>query len=734
MHSSPDLNAVYAGKLSCLARRLICMRRIWLINPVPFTSSSLPLALALIVCIAVTTQPAVLLAQPIEAFKPLSDSSKLHEVKLHEVKWAADSFWGERQRACREGTLPTMTLLMEGKDRSHFVENFRIAAGLSKGKHRGPGWNDGDTYKWIEALAATFAQTRAPQLLETMNAAIEAICLAQRPDGYLHTPVLIAARNGDTTARPFGDPINFEMYNFGHLMTAACVHFEATGDRKLLDAAIRVADFLDREFSRPDAELARHAVCPAHYMGIVDLYRLTRNDRYLELTKRLLRMRNLVQGGDDNQDRIPLHEQREAVGHAVRANYLYAGAADLVLETGDRDLLQALDSCWTSVHDKKIYITGGCGALYDGASPDGSSEQKQITRVHQAYGRNYQLPNSTAHNETCAAIGFVLWSHRMWRLTDDSKYIDALENALLNAVLAGVSLDGQRFFYTNTLRQLDAMPTELRWSRDRKSWISCYCCPPNVARTIASVQRYAYAVNEQSTTVLLYGSNSVDTQLPSGQSLKLTQRSGYPTDGRIEITVHAAPQSEYTLRFRIPSWCSNAKLKMNGTEQPIASRSQNAAQPAYASLSRRWSSGDRVELELEMPTQLISAHPLVEECRGQVAVRRGPLVYCAESIDLQAAATDATAGHAPQSPRIETLGLTNDATWEVQPNLGDWRFVPTLTGTVAINQAKQESQELYRPYSPPQFRSVQSQLIPYFAWGNRGATEMSVWLPMVDSR
>ena len=637
---------------------------------------------------------------------------------LRDVRWAEDSFWGERQSACRQGTLPSMTRIMLGTERSHFVENFRIAAGLAEGKHRGPGWNDGDTYKWLEALAATYAQTHDEALLQVMNSAIEIIAQAQRDDGYLHTPVLIEARAGDTTAKPFGDPINFEMYNFGHLMTAASTHFEATGNRRLLDVAIKAADFLDHEFSRPDVELARHAICPAHYMGILDLYRLTKEPRYLTLAQRLLAMRDLVQGGDDNQDRVPVREQREAVGHAVRANYLYAGVADLVLKTSDKQLLDALKSCWSNVHEKKLYITGGCGALFDGASPDGSKEQSKITRIHQAYGRNFQLPNSTAHNETCAAIGFVLWNYRMWQLTDEAKYIDALENSLMNAVLAGVSLDGERFFYTNTLRQLKQMPTELRWSRERKDWISCYCCPPNVARTIASVNRYAYEVNSQRATVLLYGSNRLNTRLADGESLILEQQSDYPRDGRVAITVQTAPPRPYTLRFRIPEWCNDAVVKLNGVTQALTCKPST-----FVEVTRNWSSGDRVEVELEMRNELISAHPLVEECRGQIAVRRGPIVFCVESIDL------------PKSKSVTDVTVPVNTRWELKSGFERWQHVPILHGKllVSASQATTDTTALYTPYKPPTQQLVDCKLIPYFAWGNRGETEMSVWLPVASN-
>lgn len=642
------------------------------------------------------------LAQPVDnAVVPLAD-----------IRWDEESFWGARLHACRTGTLPVMTQLMEGTERSQFIENFRVASGVAEGRHRGPAWNDGDTYKWLEAMAAMLAQTDDPRLRATMDSAIAEIAKAQRDDGYLHTPTLIEQRAGNSNARPFGDPINFEMYNLGHLMTAGCVHFEVTKDRRLLDIAIRAADFLDREFSRPDTELARHAICPAHYMGILDLYRTTGEPRYLQLANRWLEMRDLFQGGDDNQDRVPFREQRDAVGHAVRANYLYAGAADLFLETKDDGLWKTLESCWSSVQGKKIYITGGCGALYDGASPDGSSKQSSITRVHQAYGRNYQLPNSTAHNETCAAIGNVLWNFRMAQISGDAKFVDALENSLYNAVLAGVSLDGERFFYTNTLRQLDEMPTSLRWSRERKQWISCYCCPPNVARTVASVGRYAYLVDSSTTSVLLYGSNRLDTQVNGDSRLSLVQESDYPANGNVRITVEHVPSAQYTLRLRIPGWCPQATLRINGQDY-----SGKAASGTFVELTREWAAGDAIDLQLTMPTRLMTAHPLVEECTGQVAVMRGPLVYCLESADL------------PEGAKVGAATIPADSVWQTEHELPSLHGITALKGELWLAEPT-SAIALYQELKTPPSRRVACHLIPYFAWGNRGKTEMSVWIPL----
>jgi DUF1680 family protein len=492
--------------------------------------------------LAITSEPCV---APYAVVAPVS---------IAEARWT-NGFWAERFETFRKDGLPSMTALMTGTQRSQFLHNFRIAAGLEPGKHRGPPWNDGDLYKWLEAVALVYAAKNDPALDRLMDDAIAVIAKAQRPDGYMHTPVLIANKNGDAVAKPFQDRLDFEMYNFGHLFSAACVHYRATGKKSFLDVAVRAGDFLCRAFENPTPEFARNSVCPSHYMGIVELYRTTGDKKYLQLAIKFLDLRDVATGGtDDNQDRVPFRKQSEAAGHAVRANYLYAGAADVYAETGDKTLLEPLKKVWSNMVMQKMYVTGACGALYDGASPDGSKDQKHIARVHQAYGRDYQLPNSTAHNETCAAVGNVLWNLRMLRITGEAKYADVLELALFNAVLAGISLDGKRFFYTNTLRQLDTMPVPLRWSRMRQEWISSYCCPPNVARTLAATSSYAYGRSNRGIWIHLFGGSTLDTTLPDGRRVKLMQETDYPWDGRVRITFESAPAGEMSLFLRVPGW------------------------------------------------------------------------------------------------------------------------------------------------------------------------------------
>src|SRR5688572_810667 len=382
-----------------------------------------------------------------------SPAAKLHNLPLGAARWT-DGLMGERFGRCVEVMVPTMARLMQQDERVKFLGNFEVAAGLIEGRHRGPKWNDGDFYKWLESAAAVFAFTSDAALDRQMDAAIDLIARTQAADGYIHTDVQIAQRAGQDVPR-FGNPMDFEMYNMGHLITAACVHHCATGKNNLLTVARKAADYLAKEFAAPTPARARHGICPSHLMALVDLSRTTGEPRYRDLAKTLLDMRELVEkGDDDNQDRVPLRKETRAVGHAVRGTYLWAGAADVCAETGDATLREPLVRIWQDLVSRKLYVTGGCGALFDGASPDGAVDQSTITRVHQAFGRDYQLPHGTAHNETCAAIGSVMWNWRMLQLTGEPRFADLLEHTLLNSVLAGVSLDGTKFFYTNTLRRL----------------------------------------------------------------------------------------------------------------------------------------------------------------------------------------------------------------------------------------------------------------------------------------
>ena len=361
------------------------------------------------------------------------------------VKWTG-GFWGERFDVYSGTSLQSMWETWANPDVSHGFRNFEIAAGTCEGEHWGPPFHDGDMYKWLEAVAAVYAVNKDPKLDALMDKFIEQVVKAQRADGYIHTPVIIDERNRgvDTHAHhkeqtvigtkvgsedekgAFANRLNFETYNLGHLMMAGIIHKRATGKTTLFDAAVKATDFLCNFYETASAELARNAICPSHYMGVVEMYRETGNPRYLDLANNLINIRGLVENGtDDNQDRIPFRDQYNAMGHAVRANYLYAGVADLYAETGEEQLMKNLTSIWNDIVNRKMYVTGACGALYDGTSPDGTCyEPDSIQKVHQSYGRPYQLPNSTAHNETCANIGNMLFNWRMLEATGDAKYAD----------------------------------------------------------------------------------------------------------------------------------------------------------------------------------------------------------------------------------------------------------------------------------------------------------------------
>ena len=510
----------------------------------------------------------------------------------------------------------------------------------------------------------------------------------------------------------------------GHLMTTACVHHRATGKTSLLDCGRKAADYLDRLARERPEELARNAICPSHAMGVAELYRLTREPRYLALAERLLEIRSLVPpevGGDQNQDRVPFRESREAVGHVVRANYLYAGVADLYAENGDPTLLEPLLAIDRNVESRKRYVTGMTGALYDGASPDGvpAKLHPAIKTVHQAYGRDYQLPNLTAYNETCATIGYGMWLWRMLLATGEARYADLFEETLYNGILPGVSLDGRSYFYVNPLRKLRDNPVPLRWSRSRMATIpSSFCCPPNVARTIAEAHNYVHTVSPGTLWVHLYAACSLDTTLPDGGRIRLRQETDYPWSGSVTLTFDEAPGRELTVRLRIPGWLGRdtASIRVNGQPLPAA-----PVAGSYAAITRVFKPGDRIEASFHLAPRLVEANPLVEETLGQVAIRRGPLVYCLESCDL------------PDGARLDDVVVSAAA---AGADLESTPLAVAGTGVTAVvangllrRRPGWSEAPLYRTIDDAETVPAKLTFIPYFAWGNRGETDMTVWVP-----
>lgn len=639
--------------------------------------------------------------------------AKLTGVGLNEVQWTK-GFWAERFAVCRDSMVPLLWKTYNDASLSHSFKNFEIAAGLDTGRFKGPSFHDGDFYKTLEAVAGMYALTKDQKLDHWMDDAIAVIGKAQKDDGYIYTKSIIEQRKTGA-AKMFDDKLSFEAYNFGHLMTAACVHYRATGKKSLLDIARKATDFLIGFYDSASPEQARNAICPSHYMGIIEMYRTLGDQRYLQLARKLIDIRGKTEGTDDNSDRAPFREMQRVVGHAVRANYLFAGVADVYAETGDTSLLTTLNRLWDNVINTKMYVTGGCGALYDGVSVDGTSYKPDtVQKVHQAYGRDFQLPNHSAHNETCANIGNVLWNWRMLQLTGDAKYADIVELTLYNSVLSGVSMDGAKFFYTNPLSASANYPYHLRWEGGRQRYIKLSnCCPPNTVRTVAEVNNYLYGISEDGLYVHLYGGSKLSTELHNGARFSLEQQTDYPWNGAVTILINEAPSSVVPVYLRIPGWCGKASVKING--KPVAT---NIKGGQYHKLSQSWKKGDRIELVMDMPAMLIESNPLVEETNNQVAVKRGPVVYCLESADLPA-------GIAVSDILIPSNGRFKP----VNKHISGGR-VNALEGQVLQLNNNNWNNKLYRTLNTST-KPVTVQLIPYYAWANRGRTDMRVWLPVV---
>jgi len=607
----------------------------------------------------------------------VSPNAKMSGVEVHEVKWT-EGFWAEKVDLCKRATLPSVEAALLDDHNGAQLINFKIAAGLGQGKNRGTDWSDGDCYKWIEAMAFMFALTGDNELDRKMDYWIGVIAKAQAPDGYISTNIQL-----DPNKKRWEDVQHHALYNMGHLITAACSHKRATGKDSFLNVAQKVADYLYKVFASRPTELARMDFNPSHMMALVDLYRVTGNRKYLELADIFVTMRgsapatteqgrdkNHMGGTDQTQDRVPLRKEDQAVGHAVTGTYLWCGAADLYMETGDSALLTALDRIWKSA-TLRTYITGGIGSGRIGKSTRGDE-------VHEAFGSDHELPNRTAYNETCANIGNAMWNWRMLQITGEAKYGDLLETVLYNSMLSSVSTDGKNFFYANPLAWDGRIGwphqhyTETRWSR-----LGCYCCPPQVARTIAGLGRWAYSVSSDAVWVHLYSGNKLQTKLPDGSPIALTQQSNYPWDGNVKITITQAPAKPCALKLRIPAWAVRATLTVNG--EPVA-----ADPGAYTTVQRKWAAGDVVELDLPLAVRIMKAHPAVEDCHNRVAVLRGPVVYCFERPKDQ-----------------DAISLPENV-----------RLTPRQENGITILTGKNIT------------------LIPYFTWANNGPSFMEVWIPL----
>ena len=616
-----------------------------------------------------------------------------------------DAFWAPRIETNRLVTIPYAFGQCKASGR---MDNFARAAAVLRGENianrKLPGFpfDDTDPYKVLEGAAYALAAHPDPKLSAYLDSLIALFAAAQEPDGYLYTIRTIDPQHPNSWDGPqrwLKEPDqSHELYDAGHLFEAAAAHYQATGKTNLLHLALREADLIDKTFGPATNQLH---LWPGHEiieMGLAKLYRVTGNPRYLELAKYFIDVRGSYPGGDDyHQSRIPPVDQTEAVGHAVRAGYLYSGMADVAALTGDPRYVRAIDALWQNVVGTKLYLTGGIGARSQG----------------EAFGDDYELPNLTAYNETCAAVANVYWNQRLFLLHGDAKYVDVLERTLYNGLLSGISLDGTRFFYPN--------PLESDGSQERSPWFGCACCPGNLTRFLASVPGYVYARSNGTVYVNLYAAGTADLTLPNGHTAKITQETRYPWNGTVKIRV--APEGQksvnLTLKLRIPGWARNEPVPSllyyfcDAINEPIALRINEQNTPVfvdhgYVSLTRSWSAEDLIELDLPMPMRRVAANESVAADRGRIALQRGPIVYCLEW---------------PDNPKgmVRKLFLP-----EEQPITT--RFAPSLLNGVNVIEGKgfvaatNEFGHLVKNLN--EFTAI-----PYYAWANRGRGEMTVWIP-----
>ncbi len=596
-----------------------------------------------------------------------------------------DGFWKNWVSTAVHRTIPFAFQKCEETGR---INNFIYAGGLQEGKYEGSyGFNDSDLYKIMEGAAYSLLLEDDPQLRAYLDSLVYNVSAAQEDDGYLYTPWTLKANDYNDFAcctyseegRWIETPnSSHEFYNAGHMYEAAVAHYLATGERSFLDVATKNADLVYEV-----CVTQGHPYVPGHQeieIGLVKLYRATGNEKYLQLARHLLDIRSEMKDDTYSQAHLPVTEQSEAVGHAVRANYMYSAMADVAALAGDSGYLAAIDRIWNNVVEKKLSITGGVGAI----------------RRHEGYGDNYDLPNQP-YNETCAAIANVYWNHRMFLLHGDAKYMDVLERSLYNGVLPGLSLNGKLFFYPNTL-QHDGETAFNQGVNGRSPWFNCSCCPSNLSRFVPSVAGYAYARHEEAIYVNLFMNSEVHLDSPGG-TLILSQQSDYPWKGHIEMEFRNEEAVEADLHIRIPGWATNravpsdlfnfadgqdqqAVLKVNGTKVGIE------MEKGYAVLGGKWKRGDWITLELPMEARTIRAREEVSAKTGLMAVQQGPIVYCAEEVDNALDVLEAS--------------ISTDSPLEAQ-------FMPELLGGVNVLQGENLT------------------LIPYYAWANREVGKMNVW-------
>ncbi len=613
----------------------------------------------------------------------------MQPVPLKQVQ-ITGGFWQDRQRTNRNATIPTVYNWCE--------DTGRINAWKLQGQEGHHIFWDSDVAKWIEAAAYSLAHHPDPGLESQVDSIIALMTAAQQPDGYLNS--YFTAVEPDQRWTNLRD--RHELYCAGHLMEAAVAYAETTGKRQLLDALCRYADYIGSVFGTDEGQMRGY---PGHQeieLALVKLYQATSEQRYLDLARFFVDERGQQphyydqesekrgeaawRGYQYNQSHLPVREQSDAVGHAVRACYMYAGMADIAAETGDEALLNACKRLWESITERRMHVTGGIGPF----------------RWNEGFSHDYDLPNETAYAESCAAIALFFFGHRMLHLEQNGRYADVMEQALYNGVISGVAQEGKAFFYANPLSAHPGFspytPNDLKpgdYHYRRSEWFDCACCPPNLARILAGLGAYLYSQSGDNMYVNFYASSVV-----SLDGLSITQETDYPWDGTVVITVQPESPQRFALYLRIPGWCSVATVDGEAV----------VAKNGYARIEREWQPGAQITLELSMPVQRITAHPKVRQAAGQVAIQRGPLVYCLEETD--------------NGPELANVVLPSDS--QLDANFDADLGVTVVTGAALREYSAQTA--LYAPAGDRIEAPYTLKAVPYYFWANRKPGEMRVWL------
>ncbi len=613
--------------------------------------------------------------------------AKLNPVPFTDVE-IRDAFWAPRRETNRVASIP---FSLQKLEEAGNLENMRLAARGATNGFRGPVFMDSDLYKALEGAAYSLATHPDPALAKQVDDVIGVIAAAQQPNGYLNSYFTVKEPGKRwTNLRDW-----HELYCAGHMFEGAVAHYQATGKTNFLDVAIRFADCIDSVFGLPPKRLG-YPGHPEIELALVKLWRATGNDRYFDLARFFVENRGRKSFATEHktplekydgsywQDDVPIFDHQNIKGHAVRAAYLMSGTTDVAAQTGDERLLTMLDRVWRNTTERNQYITGGIG-------PSAHNEGFTV---------DYDLPNLTAYQETCATIALAQWAYRLALLYGDARYADVVERALYNGVLSGVSQDGTKFFYVN--------PLESAGTHHRSPWFGCACCPPNVTRTLAALGGYAYAAGTDSLYVNLYIQGSAQAKI-GGTAVTLKVTTDYPWDGKVTLEPAPASPARFALRLRVPGWCRDARVKVNRRAEPAP-----AVQHGYLVLEREWRGGDRVELDLPMPVQRIAANPNVKADHGLLAIQRGPMVYCLEQCD--------------QTEPLASFWLPPDAELKARREPSLLGGVVAIVGEACVASPQKWGRSLYQPPAPS--RRVALKAIPYYAWDNRQPGPMKVWLPV----